>query len=108
MGEKGSRLTGTAVDVAAAIVEELAPLGEVTSKKMFGGVGIFGEGRMFVIVDSQGAVYLRDDDGAAFTDAGSSKHGRMPYWLVPSDVLADEETFRDWARRALEVATAAS
>ncbi len=106
MGEKGARLTGTAVEVAETLVEELTPLGDITSKKMFGGVGIFGEANMFVIVDSQGTVYLKADAAMAeeFEAAGGEKHGRMPYWSIPEKVLADPDALLDWARRSMGLA----
>lgn len=109
MGEKGARLTGTAVEVGELLVDELAPLGEVTSKKMFGGVGVFGDDIMFVIIDSTGRVFLRanDDTSSRFEDAGGEKHGRMPYYSVPDAVLADENRLQEWASEALTVAKSA-
>ena len=41
MGEKGAKMTGAAADFAAAVVQDLAPLGDVRERKMFGGFGIF-------------------------------------------------------------------
>jgi len=109
MGEKGARLTGTAVEVGDAIVDELASLGDVRAKKMFGGVGVFADDIMFVIVDSAGRVFLRADDAGAerFEKAGGEKHGRMPYYSAPETVLADEDQFHEWAGQALAVAIAA-
>ena len=37
MGEKGDKLTNDSVDAAQALVERLAVIGGITSKKMFGG-----------------------------------------------------------------------
>ncbi len=109
MGKKGARLTGTAVEVGEALVDELAPLGDVRAKKMFGGVGVFADDIMFIIVDSTGTVFLRCDDASAerFETAGGEKHGRMPYYSAPESVLADEDLFREWAGQALAVAVAA-
>lgn len=106
MGEQGARLTGTAVEVGEAIVADLASLGDVRSKKMFGGVGIFGDDVMFVIVDSAGNVFLRVDDGNRdrFEAAGAEKHGRMPYYAVPAAVLNDEAALLEWAGGSLRVA----
>lgn len=108
MGETGARLTGTALEVADALVDDLAAMPDVTSKRMFGGVGIFSEGKMFVIVDSTGKVYLRADASTtdAFLEAGGEKHGRMPYWSVPSEVLNDGAQLLTWAQRARDVAFA--
>lgn len=109
MGEKGARLTGTAVEVAEALVDDLALLGNVTSKKMFGGVGVFGDDVMFLIVDSSGTVFLRADEATSqrYEAAGGEKHGRMPYYSVPESVITDDSKLAEWAAEALGVATAA-
>ena len=81
MGEKGSRQTPAAADTAEVLVDVLAPLGHVTSRKMFGGFGVFCEDIMFALIDPSGATFLRADATTAqnFETAGSSKHARMPY-----------------------------
>ena len=109
MGEKGARQTPEGTFAADAFVAELQALGPVTSKKMFGGHGIFCEGVMFGLIDSHGTVHLRadDDTAARFTEHGSIKHSRMPYWTVPSGVLESESELADWAAQALKVARAA-
>lgn len=101
------RIAGTPAEVADVLTEEWAPLGDVTSKRMFGGVGIFCDGTMFTIVDKLGTVFLRSDastDGL-FEAVGSHKHG-MPYWLVPEDVMANPDELLVWAKRAVAVAVA--
>ncbi|MDH3306818.1 MAG: TfoX/Sxy family protein [Acidimicrobiia bacterium] len=109
MGEKGARLTGSAVEVGDRLAEELAPVGAVTTKKMFGGVGVFTDGTMFAIVDSTGSVFLRADESTTgrFEAADSEKHGRMPYWTVPAEVLDDPDELLAWADQAAGVARAA-
>lgn len=101
------RIAGTPSEVAEILTEEFKPLGEVTSKSMFGGVGLFVDGVMFTIVDKTGSVFLRSDASTdeAFETAGSHKHG-MPYWLVPESVMADPDQLLIWARRAADVAKA--
>jgi len=99
------RITGTPAEVAEVLTKEWTPLGQVTTKRMFGGVGIFCDGVMFTIIDKQGAVFLRSDEttDAIFEAAGSHKHG-MPYWLVPANVIGDPAELLSWARRAVVVA----
>ncbi len=41
-----------------------------------------------------------------YTEAGSEKPGRMPYWLVPKTVLNDPEEVVIWARQALQAVQA--
>ncbi len=71
---------------------------------MFGGYGIFRDGKMFGIVDSSGAWYLKADEATSrrYESAGSEKHGRMPYWSVPEEVAADEPKLQEWARDAIQ------
>ncbi len=109
MGEKGAREGADAGNVAAGLVDDLQPLGAMTSKKMFGGYGLFCEDVMFAMVDPAGEVYLRADDASKgpFESAGSAKHGRMPYWSVPSNVLSAPAEMEEWCGRALAVARAA-
>ena len=41
-----------------AVINELATMGDVTSKKMFGGIGIFLEGVMFAKVSGDGTLFF--------------------------------------------------
>ena len=109
MGEKGAKLTGIAGERAAGLLDDLAPLGEVTSKKMFGGYGVFHDGVMFALVASTGGAYLRasDETSIDFTEVGSSKHSRMPYYAIPEAVSSDTDQLIAWAQRAVDVAHAA-
>jgi DNA transformation protein len=109
MGEKGARLTGDATETAEYLVDALGPLGDVASKKMFGGYGIFGDGVMFALVDSAGVPHLRTDDATTpqFEAASSTKHSRMPYWSIPETVYGDEDSLIVWATQALNVAKSA-
>ena len=109
MGEKNARLTGDATETAERLVDALGSLGDVISKKMFGGYGIFGDGVMFALVDSSGVPHLRTDESTTkqFEDAGSTKHSRMPYWSIPDPVLNDDKQLTDWATKALAIAKAA-
>lgn len=106
MGEKGARQSQQGAEAAEAVVADLSSLGDITSKKMFGGHGIFCDGVMFGLIDSNGTVHLRADEATAddFEGSGSSKHGRMPYWTVPAEVLESETDFAEWGAKALEVA----
>src|SRR5665213_4032688 len=52
--------------------EQLAPLGRITTRRMFGKTGVFCDGLMFGMVRDD-TLYLRvdDDNRAAFTEAQS-------------------------------------
>jgi len=109
MGKKGAKLNDAAVARAEALVETLSGLGEVTSRKMFGGLGLFSDGSMFAIVDSAGSFFLKvgDENRARFESAGCERHGRMPYFSVPSEVESDPAQLREWAATSVAVARGA-
>lgn len=92
--------------LANELVDELAPMGEVATKSMFGGNGIFLDKVMFMMVDRTGTAYMRTDETTApdFEAAGSRQFEPMPYWSVPDAVAADPDELLAWATRALEVA----
>lgn len=105
MGVKGDKLTDGAAGAAKALTEALAPLGDVTSKKMFGGYGIFEAGKMFALVNSKGVVHLKADDAnrQRFEERGATPHGKMPYYEVPAEVMSDSEELRAWAAESIAV-----
>lgn len=106
MGKKGEKLTNASVISAEKLQDNLLPLGEINLRKMFGGHGVFIKDKMFALVDSQGVIFFKVDDTivSIFEDAGSTKHGRMPYYQVPDHVISDETTLRKWAQASINVA----
>jgi len=97
------------------LLDMLSDLGDVRSRAMFGGYGIYHDGIMIgLIADS--VFYLKVDDGnrAAFEAAGSkpftyrrksrTKDVAMSYWEVPVDVLENQEALCQWAREAQSAA----
>ena len=109
MGKKGAKLTGDAEAAAQAFVARVGSIGDVSSKKMFGGVGVFESGTMFGIVDSAGHLFLRSgpSNEALFEEHGSARHGKMPYLSIPAAVLSDDATLVEWASLAAQAAHAA-
>ncbi len=105
MGEKGARRSDAGTAMAATLVDDLSPLGDVTQRAMFGGHGIFADGVMFGLVDSEGTAFLRADDDSP--SDGSVRHGRMPYWSVPDELLDAPDRLRELAERSLASARGA-
>ena len=105
MGTKGDRLSQDATLSAELLVEKLHPIGDVSSKKMFGGFGIFHRGKMFGIVDSKGQVFLKANDAIKhhFEEINAPKHSRMPYYAIPKKVLDIPEELIIWASRSIEI-----
>ncbi len=104
MGIKGDKLTNEADSLCGQVVDILVSLGVVTSKKMFGGYGIFESGIMFALVNSKAELFFKvgDENRQDFANAGSSQHGKMPYFEVPKEVLDDDSLLQKWAQTAIE------
>ena len=109
-----------AVDRAfvAHLTEQLAPIGGITGRAMFGGYGFWHEGQMFALLDSESTLYFKVDDSnrAAYESAGSAQFAppmpqrrapmTMPYYTVPPELIDDGDQLREWARASIEVAHA--
>jgi DNA transformation protein and related proteins len=94
--------------------EQLAPIGRVTMRRMFGKTGVFCTGVMFGMVTND-TLYFRVDDHnrAIFKEAESvaplnyEKKGRtidLSFWCVPERLLDEPEELVTWARVALAAA----
>ena len=109
MGTKGAKATGASAISAERLQVGLARLGDISIRKMFGGYGVFEAGTMFALVDSQGGIFFKVDSTnlERYEEAGSTKHGRMPYYRVPDVVLGDEHTLQEWAWSSIVVSRSA-
>ena len=96
----------------AFALEQLGRVLPVTSRKMFGGVGIYSETHFFALMDDD-TLYLKVDDSnradfearglrpfQPFGEGGET----MQYYPVPEDVLEAPDALRLWADKALDVA----
>lgn len=105
MGIKGDKHTEDAAISAELLVSKIEGIGRITSKKMFGGHGIFHEAKMFGLIDSKGKCFLKVDDEIKplFEAQGGTQHSRMPYYSVSLAVLEDQDTITKWAKRSIEL-----
>lgn len=105
MGKKGEKMTSDSVIVTETLLTKLQPIDGITAKKMFGGHGIFHEGKMFGIVNSKGECFLKADDTtkADFITQGANKHSRMPYYSIPEDVIDDNELLSSWVEKSIAI-----
>lgn len=105
MGEKGSKLTTDSTLMAELLSDKLEPIGGITVKKMFGGHGVFHEGKMFGIVDSKGQCYFKanETNQGDFEASGSHRHGKMPYFFIPEEILNDTDKLLEWAKKAMTI-----
>ena len=100
------------------LLELLAPLGPVSARRMFGGTGLFLNGLMFGLI-ARDELFLKigpanRHDYEAAGEAPFSYETRngtntiRSYWRCPPGLLDDPETFRDWARRAVDASISAA
>ena len=94
--------------------EQLAPLGRIVVRRMFGKSGVFCDDVMLGMV-ADNTLYLRVDDGnrSAFAEAASApplnyaKKGQLidlAFWRVPERLFDEPDELAAWARAALAAA----
>src|SRR5438105_14375657 len=96
--------------------DQLSGLGGVSSRRMFGGAGLYCDEFFFALIDDD-TLYLRvnDDNRADFTVRGMGQFRpyadrpelSMSYYETPADVLEDPAQLVSWARRSVAAAMAA-
>jgi len=94
--------------------EQLAPLGHITMRRMFGKTGVFLDGVMLGMVKDN-VLYLRVDEHTPefFREAASSpplnyeKGGQaidLTFWRLPDRLLDEPHEFLQWARAGIDAA----
>lgn len=100
-------------DFATYCMELLTPAGEVRSKRMFGGYGLYIDD-VFVAIIAGEALYLKTDEQSRphFEAAGGrrfeytrqgKKHG-LAFWTVPPEAMDSPALMRPWVLLALDAA----
>lgn len=85
----------------------------IASRAMFGGWGIYKDGLMFALI-ADGELYFKvgDSNRADYENAGSHpfvysggnhKPTTMSYWLLPEEVMEDEEKLHEWVLESVQV-----
>jgi len=88
-------------------------LGPLTTRKMFGGLGIYHDARIFALVMSDGTIRLKGQGVMQdrFEALGmvrwtyqrpGQKPASMPYWGLPDSALDDPDAATTLAREALD------
>ena len=103
--------------LASYVAEQLAPLGRISSRAIFGGVGVFIDDRLLGIVIGD-KVYLHTDKSNIDEYIGRGMQQFKPYpnafdlttdhHQVPPEVVDDAETLKLWGERALNAAVEAA
>jgi DNA transformation protein len=115
-------LCGVAVspDYLSYVLEQLAPAGRITSRRMFGAIGLYSDGAFFALIDDDtlyfktGATNRADYEARGmrqfnpYPDRPERAGAKMGYHEVPADVLEDAEQLGAWARKSVAVAISAA
>lgn len=100
-------------DFLQYVLEQLAGLGHVTPRRMFGGVGLYHEERIFGLITLDTLYFkVNDSNRRDYEERGMDRfrpypnkpHLSMTYYAVPADTLEDAEECMEWARKSLGVA----
>ncbi|WP_193089757.1 TfoX/Sxy family protein [Advenella sp. FME57] len=106
-------------DFLEYVLDLLAPLGPITTRRMFGSVGLYLDGRMFAIVSGENRFYVKSDSQtqAQFDKAdclpltyttkktnGDSKTIALSFHAPPESVLDDRQQMLEWAQLGVEAA----
>jgi DNA transformation protein len=97
-------------DFLEFVIDQLSGLRSITSRRMFGAIGLYHGEHFFAIIDD-GVLYFVTDDN---TRPGYEARGMKPfeyapgkilrtYHTVPVDVLEDDSELQAWAREAVAV-----
>lgn len=95
------------------ILDQLNTLTTISTKRMFGGVGFFIDGKMFGMLNGRGIFLLKVDDSNRndYIDRSAlpfshdkNKKGSMPYYEVPLDIVDNGMELTNWARKSIEIA----
>ena len=96
------------------ITDLMADFGDVSTRRMFGGAGIYKSGLMFALVaDDHLYMKVDDDNRAVFEKEGlkpflfrtkNGKESAMSYYEIPERALEIQDELVQWARLGFEAA----
>ena len=102
-------------DYLLYVLGQLGGLEDVTSRRMFGGVGLYQEARIFGIIAGDILYFKVDNSNRGDYEARRMNQFRpyankpqvsMTYYEVPADILEDPEKCVAWARQSATLAAA--
>jgi DNA transformation protein and related proteins len=102
------------IEFAGFLRDQLAPVGQIATRRMFGKTGVFCEGAMFGMV-TENTLYFRVDglnraafkEAEAFPSLNYVKNGcviDLSFWRAPDRLFDEHEELIAWARSALAAA----
>lgn len=104
-------------DFVAHVLDLLQAIGNIRSRAMFGGYGLYHGSTMFGLI-AYDQLYFKVDDltrdtfreagSRPFVYGGKGRPYEMSYWLAPDGSLDDGETLERWARLGIDAARRAA
>ena len=93
------------------IVEQLAALPALSTRRMFGGIGLYSDAWFFALIDDD-VLFFKVDDSNRHDYVSRGMKAFMPipgkasmgYYEVPEDVIEEADELARWARRSVDVA----
>lgn len=100
-------------DFLEYMLDQLDSLEDLSYKRMFGGVGIFSQGKIFALLANDETYFKVDDSNREkYTVHGSGPFQPFPdkamvmsYYDVPAHILENPMELCDWARDSLAIKT---
>lgn len=98
------------------LLEQLGRVRHVTSRRMFGGVGLYSDDVFFAVVDNDTVFFkVNDETRPRYEADGMPPFAPMPdkppmrgYYQVPLSILEDIDELTAWAKEAVGVGVAAA
>ena len=88
------------------VLDKLSLIGDIKSRAMFGGYGIFHEGLMFALISEDILYFKVNESNRDIYKRAESRpfpHG-ISYWEVPADVLENNTKLHEWANISITIA----
>ena len=98
-------------DFLEYVLDQFSVWGEVTVRKMFGGAGLYRDGKMFGLV-ADNVAYLKVDETNRdkFLEAGSSPFKPFPnrptilsFFEIPPNIFESPEELIEWSEESLSI-----
>src|ERR1700736_2024591 len=105
--QDGGRRMVASDSYAEFLREQLAPLGRLTMRRMFGKTGVFCDGLMFGMVTDDKLYFRVDDHNESVPPLSYEKKGcsiDLSFWRAPERLFDDPDELVTWARAALAAA----
>src|SRR4051812_3377117 len=93
------------------VLDQLAAIAPVRTRKMFGGIGVYSGDLFFALMDDD-VLYFKVDDETRRDFQAAGAHPFKPfetaaemtgYWNVPGEVLDDADQMAVWTKKAIAV-----